>query len=94
MHYSKKYHHSPMPHSIFFNGGFAIHGTYDLRDLGQPASHGCVRISPVNAATLFALVREEGATIAITGETPPGRVRAAEPNEVPVMRIFGVIFSR
>jgi hypothetical protein len=78
MHYSKKYHNSPMPHSIFFNGGYAIHGTYDLGNLGRPASHGCVRISPANAATLFALVREEGATIEITGTTPEGRVRAAD----------------
>jgi hypothetical protein len=70
MHYSKKYHNSPMPHSIFFNGGFAIHGTYDLRHLGQPASHGCVRISPANAATLFSLVRQEGAIIEIVGDTP------------------------
>jgi hypothetical protein len=68
MHYSKKYHNSPMPHSIFFNGGFAIHGTYDLANLGRPASHGCVRISPANAATLFALVRQEGATIRIVGD--------------------------
>jgi hypothetical protein len=67
MHYSKKYHNSPMPHSIFFHGGFAIHGTYDLANLGRPASHGCVRISPANAATLYALVRQEGATIHIVG---------------------------
>ncbi len=26
MHYSRKYHMSPMPHSIFFRGGYAIHG--------------------------------------------------------------------
>ena len=68
MHYSKKYHNSPMPHSIFFHGGYAIHGTYDLANLGRPASHGCVRISPANAATLYELVREEGATIRIIGD--------------------------
>ncbi len=27
MHYSHKYHMSPMPYSIFFRGGYAIHGT-------------------------------------------------------------------
>jgi hypothetical protein len=70
MHYSRKYHNSPMPHSIFFHGGFAIHGTYEMRSLGRPASHGCVRISPANAAKLYSLVRAEGATITITG-TPP-----------------------
>lgn len=73
MHYSKKYHNSPMPHSIFFHGGFAIHGTYETRSLGRPASHGCVRISPANAATLYSMVRAEGATITISGSPPPSR---------------------
>ena len=27
--FSRKYHNSPMPHSIFFRGGIAIHGTYE-----------------------------------------------------------------
>ncbi len=70
IHYSKKYYHSPMPHSIFFDGGYAIHGSYETAWLGRPASHGCVRISPQNAATLFEMVREEGATIHITGRPP------------------------
>ncbi|WP_298351808.1 L,D-transpeptidase [Rhodoblastus sp.] len=76
MHYSKKYHHSPMPHSIFFHGGYAIHGTYATRWLGRPVSHGCVRISPANAATLYSLVRAEGATIRITGSPPRNRAFA------------------
>lgn len=58
--YSRKYHNSPMPHSIFFTGGVAVHGTYERRNLGRPASHGCVRLAPENAATLFSLVREHG----------------------------------
>jgi len=69
MHYSKKYHHSPMPHSIFFYGGYAIHGTYAIKRLGRPASHGCVRLHPKNAAELFSLVRQYGmknTTITIT----------------------------
>ncbi len=70
MHYSKKYYHSPMPHSIFFAGGYAIHGTYETGWLGHPASHGCVRISPENAAVLFDMVKEEGAIIHITGQPP------------------------
>ena len=45
MHYSRKYHMSPMPYSIFFRGGYAIHGTYATGALGSPASHGCVRVS-------------------------------------------------
>ncbi len=61
MHYSRKYHNSPMPHSIFFRGGYAIHGTGYVKNLGQPASHGCVRLHPSNAARLFSLVRAHGA---------------------------------
>jgi lipoprotein-anchoring transpeptidase ErfK/SrfK len=60
MWYSKKYDNSPMPHSIFFLGGYAIHGTEYVKRLGTPASHGCVRLHPDNAATLFDLVQENG----------------------------------
>ena len=70
MHYSKKYHMSPMPHAIFFRGGYAIHGTYETGSLGRPASHGCVRLSPGNAARLYSMVQSEGARIGISG-TPP-----------------------
>ena len=54
--FSQKYYNSPMPYSIFFYHGFAIHGTNDLGRLGGPASHGCVRLHPSHAAALFALV--------------------------------------
>ena len=60
MWYSKKYDNSPMPHSIFFKGGYAIHGTEYVKRLGTPASHGCVRLHPENAETLFELVQENG----------------------------------
>ncbi len=69
-HFSSLYHNSPMPHSIFFRGGYAIHGSYDTGRLGGPASHGCVRLDPSNAAALYDLVNREGAggtTIVITG---------------------------
>ncbi len=59
--YSKKYHGSPMPYSIFFHGGYAIHGTNYVKSLGRPASHGCVRLHPSNAAALFGLVKQHGA---------------------------------
>ena len=59
--YSKKYHNSPMPYSIFFHGGYAIHGTNYVKSLGHPASHGCVRLHPSNAAQLFSLVKQYGA---------------------------------
>ena len=58
--FSKAYYNSPMPYSIFFYGGYAIHGTYAINQLGGPASHGCVRLYPGNAATLFSLVQREG----------------------------------
>ena len=72
MHYSRKYHMSPMPYSIFFRGGYAIHGTYAVGALGHPASHGCVRLAPGNAAALFQMVSQEGASISITGSAPGG----------------------
>ena len=59
MHYSKKYDNSPMPYSIFFTGGFAIHGTPHVGNLGRPASHGCVRLSPTNARTLYSIVKQD-----------------------------------
>lgn len=58
--FSKKYNGSPMPHSIFFYGGYAIHGTNQIKRLGRPASHGCIRLHPQNARKLFALVRNNG----------------------------------
>lgn len=60
MWYSSKYENSPMPYSIFFHGGYAIHGTGDLKNLGTVASHGCVRLHPDNAEKLFALVKQVG----------------------------------
>ena len=58
--YSKKYDWSPMPYSIFFRGGYAIHGTYDTKRLGRVASHGCVRLAPENARRLYNLVLKHG----------------------------------
>jgi lipoprotein-anchoring transpeptidase ErfK/SrfK len=58
--YSRLFGMAPMPHSIFFHGPYAIHGTTAISRLGHRASHGCVRLHPTNAATLFALVREQG----------------------------------
>lgn len=58
--FSKKYDNSPMPNSVFFDGGIAIHGSYHIKSLGRPASHGCVRLHPDNAEKLFALVQQYG----------------------------------
>ncbi len=61
-HRSSKYNNSPMPHSIFFRGGYAIHGSYEVRHLGRPASHGCIRLHPEHASELYYLVRNSGGT--------------------------------
>jgi lipoprotein-anchoring transpeptidase ErfK/SrfK len=58
--FSRKYYNSPMPYSIFFTRGYAIHGSYEISRLGGPASHGCVRLHPANAAVLFGLVQRYG----------------------------------
>lgn len=58
--YSRAFNNAPMPHSIFYSGPFAIHGTADVARLGRPASHGCVRLHPRDAAILFDLVGREG----------------------------------
>jgi hypothetical protein len=70
--FSTKYDGSPMPYSIFFDGGYAIHGSYEISRLGSPASHGCIRLHPDNAAVLFALVKAsvKDTQIVITGEGP------------------------
>jgi hypothetical protein len=72
--FSKAYYNSPMPYSIFFHKGYAIHGSYDIARLGGPASHGCVRLYPQHAAMLFAMVEQEGpenTTIVVGGDAQP-----------------------
>jgi lipoprotein-anchoring transpeptidase ErfK/SrfK len=98
--YSWKYGNEPMPHSIFFHGQYAIHGTLETDLLGRPASHGCIRLSPRAAATLYQLVSREGAVIHIGGgpefasPSPPlrliplpmGRALELEPADSPAGR--------
>ncbi|WP_237151522.1 L,D-transpeptidase [Oryzibacter oryziterrae] len=60
MWHSRKYDNAPMPHSIFFNEGYAIHATPYIKRLGTPASHGCVRLHPDNATLLYSLASEYG----------------------------------
>ncbi|MCJ2102582.1 L,D-transpeptidase [Methylobacterium sp. E-046] len=60
-HFSREWDDAPMPFAMFFtNQGHAIHGTNHVRSLGRAASHGCVRLSVRNAATLFNLVKAQG----------------------------------
>ena len=60
MHYSSKYDWSPMPYSVFYNRGYAVHGTNYVRRLGRPASHGCIRLHPANARKFYNLVKRYG----------------------------------
>jgi lipoprotein-anchoring transpeptidase ErfK/SrfK len=60
MWYSRKYDMSPMPHSVFFSGGYAVHATNYIKRLGTPASHGCVRLHPDAAADFYSLVQMFG----------------------------------
>ena len=81
MWYSKEWDDAPMPHAVFFTKeGHAIHGTNEVKRLGSPASHGCVRISPKNAATLYSLVAKSGlehTQIELVGITPGGEGKVA-----------------
>lgn len=58
--YSKQYDLAPMPNAIFYDRGYAIHGSYETGSLGRPASHGCVRLHPGDAEKLFELVLTVG----------------------------------
>lgn len=60
MWYSRTYDNSPMPFAIFYDRGWAIHGTTAVSRLGNPASHGCVRLATANAETFYTLVRRVG----------------------------------
>ncbi len=79
--YSKQWDNAPMPHAVFFTKeGHAIHATYEVKRLGKPASHGCVRLSPQNAETLYSLVQENGldnTEIVLAGLTPGGESKVA-----------------
>lgn len=59
-HRSSRYNNAPMPYSIFFSGNYAVHGTTYVNRLGTPASHGCIRLHPSNAATLFSMTQQVG----------------------------------
>jgi L,D-transpeptidase-like protein len=82
-HFSREWDDAPMPNSVFFTKiGHAIHGTFEAKNLGRPVSHGCVRLSRDNSATLFALVKEEGVfntRVRLIGDTPKA-------SDVPVAR--------
>jgi hypothetical protein len=82
-HYSQEWDNAPMPHAVFFDlDGHAIHGFFDVKHLGRAVSHGCVRLSPDHAATLFGLIKGQGMSetkVVVAGRTPGG-------DNVPVAR--------
>src|ERR1700728_796201 len=88
-HYSKEFDDAPMPHSIFFTKvGHAIHGTDSEGRLGTPVSHGCVRLSRANAATLYALVEQQGVlntTVTLTGSSEIALARNPQNRSAPAV---------
>jgi hypothetical protein len=102
-HFSKEWDDAPMPHSIFFTmQGHAIHGYLNTRNIGSPASHGCVRLEPDNAAKLYALVEQQGlpsTKVVLTGDVRlalarRGLPQSRDPNEsiaarVPLDTLYG-----
>lgn len=90
MHYSRKYNNSPMPHSIFFKGGYAIHGTGAIRRLGRTASHGCIRLHPKNARALYSLVMRHGkrnTRVVIVNKERFGDLALSIPSELRALKV-------
>ena len=81
--YSRQWDNAPMPHAVFFTKkGHAIHATNEVKKLGKPASHGCVRLAPENAETFFNLVKEAGlenTQVVLAGVTPGGEYKVTQP---------------
>lgn len=59
-HKSSQHNEAPMPCSVFFNGGEAVHGTTAVHKLGQADSYGCVRLTVENACRLYDMVAARG----------------------------------
>ncbi len=89
MHYSRKYHMSPMPYSVFFKGGYAIHGTRAVRRLGRIASHGCIRLRTKNAKALYKLVLKHGkrnTRVVIVQKEKAGDLALSIPSELKALK--------
>lgn len=90
MHYSKQYDDAPMPWSVFYFGGFAIHGTYAVSNLGNEASHGCVRVHPTKAKEIFETVNRVGKTNTLICIPDEVWVRPVKRKPAPPKRARGV----
>ncbi|MGM3307101.1 L,D-transpeptidase [Anabaena sp. WFMT] len=42
-----------VPHTMYYQGGYAIHGAYWHNRFGTPVSHGCVNLAPNHAKWVF-----------------------------------------
>lgn len=42
-----------VPYTMYYDGGYAIHGAYWHRNFGTPVSHGCVNVAVDHARWLF-----------------------------------------
>ena len=77
-----------VPWPMYFNRGFAFHSTYWHNNFGSPRSHGCVNLSPTDAARMYRFVGPEmpaGWTVVYGHESQPGtvvHVRSAESDTV------------
>jgi hypothetical protein len=87
-HHSDEWDDAPMPYSVFFTKiGHAIHGTFEQRNLGRAVSHGCVRLSVKNAATLWELVKRQkmaNTTVVLSGAIPGGAPAVARSRPMPL----------
>jgi len=80
--FSTKFDDAPMPNSVFFHGGYAVHGTLEQSRLGRPVSHGCVRLSRENAQLLYDLVKKHGLAntrVVVSGAITVANMRMPEP---------------
>jgi len=55
--YGADYYLSGVPYVMYFYEGYGLHGTYWHNNFGTPMSHGCVNLSPSDAAWLFDFAR-------------------------------------
>jgi lipoprotein-anchoring transpeptidase ErfK/SrfK len=42
-----------VPHTMYYQGGYAIHGAYWHNKFGTPVSHGCINLAPNHAKWIF-----------------------------------------
>ncbi|MDI3387695.1 L,D-transpeptidase family protein [Streptomyces sp. B-S-A8] len=86
-HFSTIYNNAPMPHSQFFSGGQALHGTYS--DLFKSGSHGCVNMYAADAKRLFKLLKV-GDRVYVWGTKPgTGKRYGGHSDDVLIAQGFG-----